>query len=170
MQAILTLIDRISSVLVFICSLMLVALIGVALWEVFSRYVLNAPTLWAFDMVNFFNGALLALAAAYAQKNDAHVSIDVFSRYFPPRFLALLLASLMVLLVLPTLGLLAYEASMQTWKFYVTNRVVESAWKPLRWPFYLPVALGLWALWLQCAATAIRMYCGRWPASGAAHS
>jgi TRAP-type C4-dicarboxylate transport system permease small subunit len=160
MKATLSIVDGISQLLVFISAAVLVLLVSVSLWEVFARYVLNAPTLWAFDIVNLCNGSLLALAAAYAQKTGAHVSIDVFSRSFPPRFGALLLAGMFIVLVLPTLSLLAIEATQQTWKFYQTHRVLESAWKPLRWPFYVPIAVGLWALLLQCLATVLRLIGG----------
>lgn len=163
MKALLSIVDGISKVLVFIAAAVMVLLVCVSLWEVFSRYVLNAPTLWAFDIVNLCNGSLLALAAAYAQKTGAHVSIDIFSRSFPLRLGALLLAGLFVIAVLPPLGILAVEATEQTWKFYQSGRVLESAWKPLRWPFYLPIAVGLWALLFQCVATVVRLVAGERP-------
>ncbi len=52
-------------------------------YEVFVRYVLNAPTLWAFDMSVQMYGALFMMTGAYALSQDAHVRGDVIYRLLP---------------------------------------------------------------------------------------
>ncbi len=52
-------------------------------YEVFVRYVLNAPTVWAFDMSVQMYGALFMMAGAYALSQDAHVRGDVVYRLMP---------------------------------------------------------------------------------------
>lgn len=52
-------------------------------YEVFVRYVLNAPTVWAFDMSVQMYGALFMMAGAYALSQDAHVRGDVIYRLLP---------------------------------------------------------------------------------------
>jgi len=49
-------------------------------YEVFMRYVLNAPTVWAFDMSVQMYGALFMMSGAYALSQDAHVRGDVIYR------------------------------------------------------------------------------------------
>jgi len=49
-------------------------------YEVFVRYVLNAPTVWAFDMSVQMYGALFMMSGAYALSQDAHVRGDVLYR------------------------------------------------------------------------------------------
>lgn len=46
-------------------------------YEVFVRYVLNAPTVWAFDMMIQMYGALFLMAGPYALAQDAHVRAHV---------------------------------------------------------------------------------------------
>ena len=46
-------------------------------YEVFVRYVLNAPTVWVFDMMVQMYGGLFLMAGAYALAQDAHVRGDV---------------------------------------------------------------------------------------------
>ncbi|MDV7341204.1 TRAP transporter small permease [Terasakiella sp. A23] len=46
-------------------------------FEVFSRYVLNKPTIWAFDMSLFLFGYIAALGGAYAQQKKAHINVDI---------------------------------------------------------------------------------------------
>ena len=52
-------------------------------YEVFVRYALNAPTVWAFDMSVQMYGALFMMAGAYALSQDAHVRGDVIYRLLP---------------------------------------------------------------------------------------
>jgi len=54
-------------------------------YEVFVRYALNAPTIWAFDMSVQMYGALFMMAGAYALSQDAHVRGDVLYRLLPRR-------------------------------------------------------------------------------------
>lgn len=57
---------------------------GVA-YEVFVRYLLRAPTTWAFDISYMMYGTLFMMAGAYALSRDSHVRADVFYRLWPPR-------------------------------------------------------------------------------------
>ncbi len=54
-------------------------------YEVFVRYALNAPTLWAFDMSVQMYGALFMMTGAYTLSQGAHVRGDVVYRLMPPR-------------------------------------------------------------------------------------
>ena len=54
-------------------------------YEVFVRYVLNAPTVWVFDMMVQMYGGLFLMAGAYALAQDAHVRGDVLYRLFAVR-------------------------------------------------------------------------------------
>ncbi len=51
-------------------------------YEVFVRYALNAPTVWAFDMSVQMYGALFMMCGAYALSQDAHVRGDVYIGYY----------------------------------------------------------------------------------------
>ena len=45
-------------------------------FEVFMRYVLSAPTAWAFDMSYMLYGALFMMSGAYALSRNSHVRGD----------------------------------------------------------------------------------------------
>lgn len=55
-----------------------VFLAAVMCFEVFCRYVLNRPTIWAFDVSTALYGASFALCSSYALLYKTHVMIDVF--------------------------------------------------------------------------------------------
>ena len=54
-------------------------------YEVFVRYLLNAPTDWAFDFSYILYGGLFYMAGAYTLSRGGHVRADMFSRLWPLR-------------------------------------------------------------------------------------
>ncbi len=54
-------------------------------YEVFSRYVLKAPTDWAFDAAYILYGILFMMAGGYALARNGHVRGDWLYRSWQPR-------------------------------------------------------------------------------------
>lgn len=54
-------------------------------YEVFARYLLRAPTEWAFDVSYILYGTLFMLAGPYALARNAHVRGDFLYRAWPAR-------------------------------------------------------------------------------------
>ena len=78
-------------------------------YEVFMRYVLNAPTVWAFDMSVQMYGALFMMSGAYALSQDAHVRGDVVYRLLKIRTQAKIDLVLYILFLMPgALALIIY--------------------------------------------------------------
>ncbi|MEZ5870253.1 MAG: TRAP transporter small permease subunit [Nitratireductor sp.] len=89
-------------------------------YEVFVRYVLNSPTVWAFDMMIQMYGGLLLMAGPYALAQDAHVRGDVLYRLFPVRWQARVDLLLYVLFFFP--GMIAlfwygWEIAADSWRY-----------------------------------------------------
>jgi TRAP-type mannitol/chloroaromatic compound transport system permease small subunit len=112
-------------------------------YEVFVRYVLNAPTVWVFDMMY---GALFLMAGPYALAQDAHVRGDVLYRLFPFKVQARIDLTLYIFFFFP--GMLAlfyfgYEIASDSWRYK------EVSWNsPARIQIYffkslIPLAGGL---------------------------
>jgi TRAP-type C4-dicarboxylate transport system permease small subunit len=53
------------------------ALAVVVIFEVFSRYFLGRPTIWAYDTSLFLFGYIAALGGAYAHQKKAHINVDI---------------------------------------------------------------------------------------------
>ena len=64
--------------------LILLMTFGVS-YEVFVRYVLNAPTPWAFDLSYMMYGTMFMMAGAYTLSRDGHVRGDFVYRLWSPR-------------------------------------------------------------------------------------
>ncbi|MCY0963870.1 TRAP transporter small permease subunit [Parathalassolituus penaei] len=58
-------------------SVLMPVLTVVVAWEVFARYILNAPTIWGYDTALFLFGYIAALGGAWAQQNRAHITVDI---------------------------------------------------------------------------------------------
>lgn len=89
-------------------------------YEVFVRYVLNAPTVWAFDMMIQMYGALFLMCGAYALAQDTHVRADVVYRLFPVRVQASLDFVLYFLFFFPGIMALVwygYEIASDSWRY-----------------------------------------------------
>ncbi|MBL4613710.1 MAG: TRAP transporter small permease subunit [Magnetovibrio sp.] len=138
-------------------------------YEVFVRYALNAPTVWAFDMSVQMYGALFMMAGAYALSQDAHVRGDVVYRLMPIKVQASVDLLLYIVFLFPgaiALVYYGYGFASDSW-FYK-----EVSWSsPARIQIYffktlIPIAGGL--LLLQGFAEAVRcvqcIQTGKWPA------
>lgn len=128
-------------------------------YEVFVRYVLNSPTVWAFDMMVQMYGALFLMAGPYALSQDGHVRADVVYRLFPIRVQASIDFFLYLVFFFP--GMLALfwygaEIASDSWRYK------EVSWNsPARIQVYffktlVPVAGGL--LILQGIAELMRCW------------
>jgi len=137
-------------------------------YEVFVRYVLNAPTVWAFDMSVQMYGALFMMSGAYALSQDAHVRGDVLYRLLSKRTQAKIDLVLYILFLMPGATALVYYGygfAADSW-FYK-----EVSWSsPARIQIYffktlIPIAGTL--VLLQGIAEAVRcIICiktGQWP-------
>jgi TRAP-type mannitol/chloroaromatic compound transport system permease small subunit len=89
-------------------------------YEVFVRYVLNSPTVWAFDMMIQMYGALFLMCGAYALAQDTHVRADVLYRLFPVKVQASLDFVLYFLFFFPGVLALAWygwEIASDSWRY-----------------------------------------------------
>lgn len=137
-------------------------------YEVFVRYILNAPTGWAYDMSYIMYGALFLMAGPYTLSRDGHVRGDVVYRLMPQRVQAAIDLTLHIIFLLPGVGAMMYQGMLyaqESWTYWET-----SIFSPMGVPIYplktlIPIA-GL-ILFLQGFAEAARcVHClklGYWP-------
>ncbi len=88
--------------------LILILTLGVS-YEVFVRYVLRAPTTWAFDFSYITYGALFLMAGPYALSRNAHVRADVAYRLWQPKTQGKMDLLLYILFFLPGVAAFIYS-------------------------------------------------------------
>ena len=126
-------------------------------YEVFMRYVLRAPTTWAFDISYIMYGGLFMMAGDYTLSRNAHVRGDVVYRLLSPRGQGLLDLTLYILFFFPSFGALliyGFPYMLMSWRFGEV-----SIYSPAGVPIYpskiiIPVAAGF--MLLQGVAEVIR--------------
>lgn len=124
-------------------------------YEVIMRYIINAPTIWAWDTNKILFAVMVFLGGGYTLLKKGHVAIDVFYANWSKRRKAitdvitfpvfLLFAGIMVW----TLGDMAVES-------FVTRETVSSAWEPPLYPMKIVVVIGAVLLLVQGIAGFIR--------------
>ena len=111
-------------------------LVGAVAYEVFARYLFNAPTIWAYDVTYMLYGALFMLGAAYALHKGAHIRTDFFWENFTPRSKGLIDAISYVVFFFPSFLVLAvigwHEAD---YAFRIHETSEQTPWRPILWPF-----------------------------------
>lgn len=119
-------------------------------YEVFARYALNAPTLWAFDLSYMLYGALFMLGAAFALLKGAHIRTDLFWERFSERTKGVIDTIAYLAFFFPGLTLILVTSAGEAWQSFLINEESEqTAWRPILWPFKAVVPLTMVLLLVQ---------------------
>ena len=108
MQRLLLFVDKVSTWVGHAFSFLIVGLTLLISWEVFSRYVLDAPHAWAFDVMIMMYGTLFMMAGAYTLSKNGHVRGDVLYGFFRPRTQATIDLVLYIAFFVPGVFALTY--------------------------------------------------------------
>ena len=128
-------IERLVGTVGIAAAMLLVPLVLATCWEVFSRYVMGAPTIWAYEVGYILTGSHFLLGLAYTLREGLHIRIDIFTGSMSPRTRALL-DSIAYAIVLPLLAWLAWMLLQYLIAGYARGeRSGQSALNPPVWPF-----------------------------------
>jgi TRAP-type mannitol/chloroaromatic compound transport system permease small subunit len=153
----LSFIDWISRILAYMTMVMMGMLILVMSYEMVARRLLNAPTLWAFDISYMLSGVIFVASMAFTLQRNEHIRIDFLSTRLPIRLQHAVNLVFYVTLFLPAMYILSAAAVREAWDAFMTGQLERvSPWSPLIWPYYSGLAIGLCALTLQVIAEVIR--------------
>jgi TRAP-type mannitol/chloroaromatic compound transport system permease small subunit len=168
MQKLLLTIDRISTFVGQAFSWLIVALTLLITWEVFSRYALDEPHSWAFDVMIIMYGTLFMMAGAYTLAKAGHVRGDVLYGFFEPRTQAKIDLILFVLFFMPGVFALTYAGyyfAAESWAVNEHSSITASG--PPIYPFKTMLPLAGAVLLLQGIVEIVRcVICirqGSWP-------
>ena len=157
MRKLLNFIDKCSACIGYVAAWIVLPLIFATVYEVFSRYALNAPTIWAYELGYMATGSGFLLGTAYALREKAHIRIDVMYMHFQPRTRAIIDFLGYSLLMLPFGFWLSYRLGIYAFDSFVSGeRSGESAWNPIIWPYRAVFFIGIGMLTLQCVAQWLR--------------
>ncbi len=168
MQKTLLFVDKVSTWVGQAFSFCIVLLTLQVTWEVFSRYMLDAPHAWAFDVMIMFYGTLFMMAGAYTLSKNGHVRGDVLYGFFRPRTQATIDLTLYIVFFIPGVFALTYAGyyyAADSWRINEHSNITYEG--PPYYPFKTVIPLAGAILLAQGIVEIVRcIVClkqGEWP-------
>jgi len=168
MQRFLLFVDKVSTFVGHTFSFLIVVLTLQVSWEVFSRYVLDSPHAWGFDVMIMLYGTLFMMAGAYTLSQNGHVRGDVLYGFFRPRTQATIDLILYIVFFIPGVIALTYAGyyyAAESWAINEHSNITAEG--PPIYPFKTVIPVAGAFLLLQGIVEIIRcVIClkqGEWP-------
>ena len=148
--AVIRTIDRFTEVTAYLFVIVIIPLILANVVEVFARYVLRAPTMWALDVTTMSYATLFMLGAALALLKGAHVRTDMLWEKFSDRTKGMIDSLAFMVFFLPTMAVL-FSISIDDFLYSISidERSSSGAWTPILWPLRGVIPLTAFMLFLQ---------------------
>ena len=126
-------------------------------WEVTSRYVFNAPTIWSFDVTYMLYGTIFMLGSAYALHKGAHIRTDFFFEKWSIRTQGMIDSIAYLVFFFPSIFVFLLVSGAEGWYAYEINETSEQTpWRPILWPFKMVVPLTCLLLLIQGVSETIK--------------
>ena len=141
-----------------------VPLVVAVAWEVFARYLFNAPTLWSFDVTYMLYGTIFMLGAAYALHKGAHIRTDFFFEKWSIRTRGVIDSIAYIVFFFPSLAVFLMVSGAEGWyAFEIGETSEQTPWRPILWPFKWVVPLACLLLLIQGVSETIKsVYAWLW--------
>ncbi len=149
-------IDKFNTKMGEFTSLLILPLLAVVVFEVFMRYVMNAPTIWAFEMTIFLYGMHFMFGLAYTDVTKGHVRVDIFISRLSKRKQAIVNIFSIVVMFLPVFTCLVIWTASFAYTSVMENERYSTSWAPIIWPFKVIMALTFLFVLMQGISNLIR--------------
>jgi len=148
--AVIRIIDSMTERASYVFLTLIIPLIFANVIEVFARYVLRDPTIWALDVTTMSYAALFMLGSAVALQKGAHVRTDLLWEKFSDRTKGMIDSLAFLLFFLPTMAVLFYISIDDfLYSISINERGSSGAWTPVLWPLRAVIPLSAFLLFLQ---------------------
>lgn len=139
-----------------VTSFLVYPLLIIVVYEVFMRYVFNAPTTWAFEATTFLYGLHYMFGLSYADTHGAHVKVDIFSSMASEKVQAVLRIITNLAFFMPVTICLTLYGIKYAHNATLGLEVNSTSWAPPIWPLKILMALCLVFLLLQGIANLLK--------------
>jgi TRAP-type mannitol/chloroaromatic compound transport system permease small subunit len=140
-----------------------VPLVLAVAWEVASRYLFDAPTIWSFDVTYMLYGTIFMLGAAYALHKGAHIRTDFFFEKWSVRTRGTIDAVAYLVFFFPSILVFGWVGWTEGYYAFTIGETSEQTpWRPILWPFKMVVPLACLLLLVQGISETIKsLYAAR---------
>ena len=140
-----------------IVSIAIPVLIVTVCYDVFMRYIFNAPTSWSYELSYMLGTAVISLGLPYVHYHASHIRVDLIYSRLSAMSRLVLDVFLTVFLFFPLVFMWTRVFGANAWQSFVNQEVsYDSMWYPILWPFKLVIFLGFLLLLVQGIATFAR--------------
>ena len=148
-------IDALNQFIGKLFSWILLPMIVLTSFEVFSRYVLNHPTVWAWELIIQIWGLMLMACGGYCYWKGGFVRVDLAYNKFPPK------GKYIVGIITAILALVCMALTFRFgWTLFYTsfmrNERISSVWGSPMWTIRFWVPLGSGLMFLQAVSELIK--------------
>jgi len=136
-----------------------VPLVLVVAYEVFARYLFNAPTIWSFDITFMLYGTIFMLGSAYALHKGAHIRTDFFFEKWSIRTKGMIDSVAYIVFFFPSFLVFFFVSGAEGLYAYEINETSEQTpWRPILWPYKMVVPLTCVLLMVQGISELIKSF------------
>lgn len=151
----LKLLHRLELAALALAALCICAMMLIVSYDAISRYALNAPLPWAFELITYYLMiAALYFAVSMTFSSGDHINIDLFRNLIPPALRARLDA-LWCLMAAAIFAVIAWGAAAEMLHSYERREFLPGYITWPAWASYLPIALGTGLTVLRLVAHAV---------------
>jgi len=148
MKTFFKLVDRANEIIGKAVSFLILIIVGVILYEIFVRYVLNSPTIWAHEVSQMVYGAYVILLGGFLQQRKGHVNVEILTDRFSPRTRAII-NCFTWLLFFAFCGVLLWKGGEMAWDSFLLRETESTVFEPPIYPLKMMIPLGALLLLLQ---------------------
>lgn len=149
MKGITDVLDSINEYAGRITSVIIYALLIIVIYEVISRKVFNAPTVWGFDLSFMLYSAMFLLGGGYTLKYKGHVAIDVLTSRLTKKKQALISIITYIVFFFPFMSILVYVTGAFALQSWADLERSQSPWNQPLYHFKTLMPIGFFLLMIQ---------------------
>ena len=136
-----------------------VPLVLAVTYEVFARYLFNAPTEWVFDITYMLYSTIFMLGSAYALHKGAHIRTDFLFEHWSVRTRGLIDSIAYLVFFFPSLIVFFVVSWHEGWyAFTIGETSDQTPWRPILRPFKMVVPLTCLLLLIQGISETIKSF------------
>jgi len=137
-------------------SWLILSLIFLTCYEVFTRRMLGAPTIWSLEMSTFLFCGVCMLALGYTERHKGHVNVDIVYVHFPPKVQAICnIISFTLFLGIFSIILLVFGGIFALDSWSIRERT-PSAFNAILYPSKIAIPVGAFLLLIQAVSGVIK--------------
>lgn len=129
-------------------SFLIYPLIFVLVYEVFMRYFMNSPTVWAHELSAYIYSILFLIGGVYALTANEHIKIDIFYKRMPEKYRAILDLFTWLLFFAFIIALLR-QSTEYSYISFLRKETAFSVWAPPIWPLKFIIVFAAFLMFLE---------------------